>query len=44
MHMFMSFLCSLLESWDSLVVAIGSNVTTLSFDEIISSLLWKEMK
>ena len=37
-----NFLCSLLDSWDSLVVAIGSNTTTLNFDEIVSTLLSEE--
>jgi hypothetical protein len=31
-------LFSLLDSWDSLVVAIGSNTTSLKFDEVVSSL------
>ena len=39
-----SFLCSLPDSWDSLVIAIGSNATALHFDEIVSSLLTKEMR
>ena len=39
-----SFLCSLLDSWDSLVIAIGSNKTTLNFDEIILAFLSEEMK
>jgi hypothetical protein len=39
-----SFLCSLLDSWDSLVVAIGSNTTALKFDEVVSSLLSEEMR
>ena len=39
-----SLLCSLLDSWDSLVIAIGSNANTLQFDEIVSSLLTKEMR
>eukprot|EP00253_Pinus_taeda_P015997 PITA_15997 len=39
-----SLLCSLLDSWDSLVIAIGSNATALKFDEIVSSLLMKEMR
>eukprot|EP00253_Pinus_taeda_P006511 PITA_06511 len=39
-----SFLCSLSDSWDSLVIAIGSNVIALHFDEIVSSLLTEEMR
>eukprot|EP00253_Pinus_taeda_P011875 PITA_11875 len=39
-----SFLCSLPDSWDSLVIAIGSNATALQFDEIVSSLLMEEMR
>eukprot|EP00253_Pinus_taeda_P034146 PITA_34146 len=39
-----SLLCSLLDSWDSLVVVICSNVTALQFDEMVSSLMSKEMK
>eukprot|EP00253_Pinus_taeda_P028492 PITA_28492 len=39
-----SLLCSLLDSWDSLVIAIGSNTTALQFDEIVSSLLTEEMR
>jgi hypothetical protein len=38
-----SLLCFLLDLWDSLVVAIGSNTTTLSFDDVVSSLFSKEM-
>jgi hypothetical protein len=34
-----NLLFSLPELWDSLVVAIGSNTTTLSFDDVVSSLL-----
>jgi len=30
-----SLLCSLPNSWDSLVIAIGSNATALQFDEIV---------
>ena len=37
-------LFSLLDSWDSLVVAIGSNATALSFNDTFSSLLLKEMR
>ena len=39
-----SLLCSLPDSWDSLVVAIGSNTTTLKFDEVVSSLFSEEMR
>jgi len=37
-------LCSLLNSWDFLVIAIGSNATALQFDEIVSSLLMEEIR
>jgi hypothetical protein len=39
-----SLLCSLPDSWDSLVVAIGSNTTALNFEEVVSSLLSEEMR
>eukprot|EP00253_Pinus_taeda_P031761 PITA_31761 len=39
-----NFLCSLPDSWDSLVIAIGSSATALQFDEIVLSLLTKEMR
>eukprot|EP00253_Pinus_taeda_P022165 PITA_22165 len=39
-----SFLCSLPDSWDSMVIAIGSNAATLQFYEIVSSLLTEEMR
>ena len=44
-----SLLFSLPDLWDILVVAIGSNTTTLSFDDVVSSLLsedmiWKKME
>jgi len=38
-----SSLCSLPDSWGSLVIVIGSNTTTLQFDEIVSFLLMEEM-
>eukprot|EP00253_Pinus_taeda_P029559 PITA_29559 len=41
---FISLLCSLPDSWDSLVIAIGSNATAFQFDEIVSCLLTKEMR
>jgi hypothetical protein len=39
-----SLLCSLPDSWDSLVVAIGSNTTALKFDEVVSSYFSKEIR
>eukprot|EP00253_Pinus_taeda_P026175 PITA_26175 len=39
-----SILCSLLDSWDSLVIAIGSNATALQFEETVSALLTEEMR
>jgi hypothetical protein len=39
-----NLLFSLPYSWDSLVVFIGSNTTTLSFDDVVSSLLSEEMR
>ena len=39
-----SLLCSLPESWDSLVVDIGSNTIALMFDEVVSFLLSEEMR
>jgi hypothetical protein len=39
-----SLLCSLPDSWDSLVVSIGRNATSLNFDEVVSSLFSEEMR
>eukprot|EP00253_Pinus_taeda_P029957 PITA_29957 len=39
-----SLLCSLPDSWDSLVIAISSNGTALQFDEIVSPLLIEEIR
>jgi hypothetical protein len=39
-----SLLCSLPDSCDSLVVAIGINKTTLIFNDVVSSLLSEEMR
>jgi len=40
---FISLLWSLLDSWDSLVLDTGNNITTLSFDDVVSSLLVDDM-
>jgi hypothetical protein len=39
-----SLLCSLPDSWDIMVVAIGSNTTSLNFDEVVSSFLSEDMR
>jgi hypothetical protein len=39
-----NLLFSLSVTWDSLVVVIGSITTTLSFDDVVSSLLLEEMR
>ena len=40
-----TLLCSLLDSWDNLVVGIGSStMSTLKFEVIVSSLLSEEMR
>jgi len=39
-----SLLCSLPDSWDNLVIAIGSNATTLNFENVVASLLSEEMR
>jgi len=36
--------CYLSDLWDSLVVAKGSNATTLSFDDVVSSLFSEDMR
>jgi hypothetical protein len=33
-----SLLCSFLDSWDSLVMGIGSNTTTLALEDMVASL------
>eukprot|EP00253_Pinus_taeda_P014733 PITA_14733 len=38
------FLCSLRDSWDSLVISIGSSEIDLQFDELVFALLTKEMR
>jgi hypothetical protein len=39
-----SLLCSLPDSWDRLVVAIGSNTTTVALEDMVASLLLEEMR
>ena len=40
-----TLLCSLPNSWDNLVVAIGSSTkATLKYEDIVSSLLLEEMR
>jgi hypothetical protein len=39
-----SLLCSFPDSWDSLVMAIGSNSTTLVLEDVVASLLSEEMR
>jgi hypothetical protein len=40
-----TFLCSLPESWDNLVVEIGSNTqSTLKYEDVVASLLYEEMR
>jgi hypothetical protein len=37
-------LCSLPDSWDSLVVNIGSNTTILTLEVVVTSILLEEMR
>ena len=39
-----SLLCSLSDSWDNLVKAIGSNNITLKIDDVVTTLLAEEMR
>jgi hypothetical protein len=40
-----TLLCSLLDFWDNLVVAIGSTTqSTLKYEDVVSSLLFEEMR
>jgi hypothetical protein len=40
---YMILLCSFPDSWDSLVVAIGTNTTTLALEDVVASILSEEM-
>ena len=39
-----SMLCSFLDSWDNLAMAIGRNNTTLKVDDVVASLLSEEIR
>jgi hypothetical protein len=39
-----NLLCSFLDSWDSLVMAIECNTTTLALEDVVASLLSEEMR
>jgi hypothetical protein len=39
-----NLLCSFSDSWDSLVMALGSNTTTLSLENMVASLFSEEMR
>jgi hypothetical protein len=40
-----TLLCSLLDSWDNLVVAIGSTTqSTLNYEDVVASFLSEEMR
>jgi hypothetical protein len=39
-----SLLCSFLDTWDKLFMAIGSNSTTLALEDVVASLLLEEMR
>ena len=41
---YISLLCSFPDSWDNLVVAIGSNNTTLNIDDVVATLLLEETR
>jgi len=40
----MTLLCSFLDSWDNLVMAIGSSVNILVLDEVMIALLSEEVR
>jgi hypothetical protein len=41
---YISLLCSFIDSWDRLFMAIGSNATTLMLEYVVASLLLEEMR
>ena len=40
----MTLLCSLLDSWDHLVMVVGITIVTFRMDDVVSALLFKEMQ
>ena len=40
----MTLLCSLPDSWDHLVMALGNTIVTFKMDDVVSSLLSEEMR
>jgi len=41
---FINLLCSLPDSWDRLVMDIGSNLITIMIEDVVASIMPKEMR